>query len=199
MRTSPRARSRGADCTVGVGADVTVADSLGEWPATILLGEKAGAPLLRVLVDEPSVSSMSTFMRFVHAADWVMDADLGQLLPDCCGDTTYDGVFVDTPYLNIAKSGDQLSKQGFAVLDPLNGISMVLQTTKSADVRATVTVNTDVNEKFSVFTMGTDAASSMLFCDDVADPGKDHLTPCTVVNDGDTFTGVEPDGNSNNN
>jgi hypothetical protein len=169
----------GADCKVGVGADVTVSDIPGEWPATIVLGQRAGAPELRVLVDEDSLSDTSTFLRLVHAADWSTDADLGG--PDGNGD--FQSIFGDTPFLSTAKIGS-LSKQGYAALDPIDNGTLILRTTTTQQVRVTVTVTANVDDKYTVFTMGNDQTSSLLFCDDGAQTGSDHLTPCVALADG---------------
>ena len=169
-----------------MGADVTT-DVAGDWPATIVLGQKSGSPETKVLVDEPSVSDSATFVRLVHAANWAMDADLGTNDDD--GD--YSGIFGDTPYLGIAKQGS-LSKQGYAALQPLGGAPLILETTTSKEVRLTVNANTDVNEKYTLFTVGSDSKTSLLSCDDMAAPGPDHLTPCTLLSDGDTLAAAAP-------
>ncbi len=176
----------GSDCKTGVGADVKT-DIPGEWPATIVLGQKSGTPETKVLIDEPSISNTTTFVRLVHAANWAMDADLGTNDDD----GNYSGIFGDTPYLGTAKQGT-LSKQGYATLDPLGGAPLILQTTTSKEVRLTINANTDVDEKYTLFTVGTDKQTSLLACDDEATPGNDHLTPCSLLNDGDTLA---PAGN----
>jgi len=55
-------------CSVGIGTDVK-ADIAGEWPATIVLGQKSGSPEIKVLTDEPSVSASATFIRLVHTTN----------------------------------------------------------------------------------------------------------------------------------
>lgn len=176
----------GADCKSGTGADV-LADVPGEWPATIVLGQKAGKTEVRVLTDEPSLSGTATFVRLVHAASWAMDADLGSTDDD--GD--YVSIFGDTPFLGTAKQGT-LSPQGYVATDPLAGTPLVLRTTTSKDVRLSLNASTDVNEKYSLFTLGDDTQSSLLACDDAATPGSDHLTPCTTLGDGDTLSAIAP-------
>jgi hypothetical protein len=162
----------GPSCAAAIGNDMKVDDILGEWPATIVLASKAGAPMMKVLVDEPSLSDSSAFVRLVHAADWTMDADLGT--DDGSG---FTDVFQDAPFLGIAKQG-AVSPQGYAALDPTQNVNVTLRTTKTQEDRASVTLSYDVDQKFTIFSMGDDTMSALLVCDDAATPGADFLTPC---------------------
>jgi hypothetical protein len=157
---------------LAIGNDMKIDDIMGEWPATIVLANKGGAAMMHVLVDEPSLSTTSTFVRLVHAADWSMDADMGT--DDGSG---YDGVFLDAPFLGIAKQG-ALSPQGYAALDPLQNATITLRTNKTQEDRASATLSTDVNQKFTIFSLGDDSNTTLLVCDDAAMPGDDQLTPC---------------------
>jgi hypothetical protein len=167
----------GSLCSETIGPDQKVDDISGDWPATIVLGSRSGVPEVSVLVDEPSLSDTMSFVRLVHAADWSTDAaDLGTDV----GDGVFNDVFHDTPFLGIAKVG-ALSKQGYAALDPLRGATVTLCTTTMKETRATAVLSTGASQKLTIFSVGDDSKTTLLACDDAADAGPNHLTPCHML------------------
>ena len=116
---------------------------------------------------------------------------------DCCGNPVYNAVFINTlPYLGTAKVGTGAISAAATPRSIRCKASRSCSPTRRRKMFAlTITATTDVNEKYSVFTLGTEAMTSVLICDDVAAATADHLTPGSVFNDGDTFQDAASQGN----
>jgi hypothetical protein len=171
------ARIVDADCTKARGADVTVPLLGGTWSATFVLGDTAAGPKLVPLVDTPTGSATYSFIRLVNTGGWAMDTDFGII----DGDGNFAGLAIDVPALGLAKSGS-IDAQGYSFLDPLDGnTSVVLQGTTSGNpILQLDGLTTDANVIYSMYTLGTADAPTVLFCNDDAAP-TNHVASCQIL------------------
>ncbi len=167
----------GADCTAALSADVALPVLGATWSATLVLGTSGGTSKLAFLVDDPTASATYTYVRLVHTAAWSTSADLGFI--DDNGD--FAGICVDASFLATAKSGT-LDAQGYGFVTPLDGNTSLV--VRASPAQTTVLqidgLTTDTNQIYTLYTMGTVAAPTVLFCDDEA-PATDHVAPCRTL------------------